>query len=261
MLHTGIHGAVAVVTGAAGGIGSAVVNALAERGARVAAVDLDAEGLEKIVATGDAGGLVITGYPSDVTDTRRLSATIDAIERVVGPIAILVNAAGIMRTAPILDLSDEDWSAVLAVNTTGVFAASRAVARHMLPRRRGCIVTVASNAATAPRMGMAAYCASKAASTMVTKCLGLELARYRIRCNIVSPGSTDTAMLRSLWTDDSGPETTLSGSTDQFRLGIPLGRIATPSDIANAVAFLASDEARHITMHNLCVDGGATLGS
>jgi 2,3-dihydro-2,3-dihydroxybenzoate dehydrogenase len=108
---------------------------------------------------------------------------------------------------------------------------------------------------------MAAYCASKAASAMFTRCLGLELASYGVRCNVVSPGSTETSMLHALWHDESGRAATLGGSPADFRLGIPLGRIAAPEDIAEAVTFLASARARHITMHDLRVDGGATLGS
>lgn len=116
-------------------------------------------------------------------------------------------------------------------------------------------------AAGVPRAGMAAYAASKAAATMFTKSLGLEVARHGIRCNVVAPGSTDTPMLSSMWTDPSGPRRTIEGSPEDFRLGIPLGKLATPSDIAEAVAFLLSDQASHITLHALTVDGGAALGS
>jgi 2,3-dihydro-2,3-dihydroxybenzoate dehydrogenase len=106
---------------------------------------------------------------------------------------------------------------------------------------------------------MAAYAASKAATHQFTRCLGLELAAYGIRCNIVSPGSTDTPMQRQLWTSPDAVNSILHGSPADFRLGIPLQRIATPQDIATSVCFLASDEARHITLHDLRVDGGATL--
>ncbi|MBW7461899.1 SDR family oxidoreductase, partial [Paenibacillus sepulcri] len=98
------------------------------------------------------------------------------------------------------------------------------------------------------------------AATMFTKCLGLELARHHIRCNIVSPGSTETAMQWSLWPDESGGEAVIAGSLESFRVGIPLQKLAETSDIADAVLFLASDRARHITMQDLRVDGGAALG-
>jgi 2,3-dihydro-2,3-dihydroxybenzoate dehydrogenase len=183
------------------------------------------------------------------------------VEREVGAITTLVNVAGILRMSSVVEFGDEDWAATFAVNTHGVFHLSRAVARRMVPRQTGAIVTVGSNAASVPRMRMAAYAASKAASTMFTKCLGLELAQYGIRCNVVSPGSTDTQMQRALWTDEHGPRAVIAGAPETFRVGIPLRRIALPEDIAEAVSFLVSDRARHITLHDLCVDGGATLGA
>jgi 2,3-dihydro-2,3-dihydroxybenzoate dehydrogenase len=108
---------------------------------------------------------------------------------------------------------------------------------------------------------MAAYAASKAATAQFTRCLGLELSRYGIRCNVVAPGSTDTEMQRSLWTSADGASAVVAGSGEAFRVGIPLGRLAEPADIADAVLFLASDRARYITMQVLCVDGGAGLGA
>jgi 2,3-dihydro-2,3-dihydroxybenzoate dehydrogenase len=107
---------------------------------------------------------------------------------------------------------------------------------------------------------MAAYAASKAAAVMFTKCLGLELAGDGIRCNVVAPGSTDTPMLRGMWADGDGAATVLAGSPGAYRVGVPLGRIGAAEDVADAVLFLASDLARHITMHDLYVDGGAALG-
>jgi 2,3-dihydro-2,3-dihydroxybenzoate dehydrogenase len=130
----------------------------------------------------------------------------------------------------------------------------------MVPRRSGAVVTVTSNAAGTARADMAAYAASKAAAAMFTKCLGLEVAGFGIRCNVVAPGSTDTPMLTSMWRDPSGRTRTVRGDPGTFRVGIPLGRVASPDDVAEAVAFLLSDRARHITMHDLTVDGGATLG-
>jgi 2,3-dihydro-2,3-dihydroxybenzoate dehydrogenase len=125
-----------------------------------------------------------------------------------------------------------------------------------VPRGAGAIITVSSNAGGVPRTNMAAYAASKAAATMFTRCLGLELARSGIRCNVVSPGSTGTAMQQVL---GAAPEAVIAGDPGSYRVGIPLGRIADPADIADAVVFLASDQARHITMQDLYVDGGATL--
>lgn len=257
----GITGKVAVVTGAAQGIGEAVAWALAEHGARVAALDHNEDGLLKTVTAMTDTGLDVTAYPLDIRESLAVERTAGRIEDEIGPIDILANVAGVLRVGPIVELTDEDWASVFAVNTAGVFYMSRSVARRMVPRQRGSIVTVASNAGSVPRMQMGAYAASKAATVSLTKVLGLELAGSGIRCNVVSPGSTETPMLQGMWGDDAAARATLDGSLESYRVGIPLRRIASPADVAEAVVFLASEKAGHITMHDLCVDGGAALGA
>jgi 2,3-dihydro-2,3-dihydroxybenzoate dehydrogenase len=252
-------GRLAVVTGAAQGIGAAVVGALVHEGFRVAATDLNGPGLRDLAAELTGAGHEVHGHVLDVRDTAAVTSTVRLIEESAGPIDLLVNVAGVLHVGPAVDTTDDDWHAVFDVNATGVFRLSRAVAPYMAARGRGAIVTVASNAAGVPRMGMAAYAASKAAAVHFTRCLGLELAGSGVRCNIVSPGSTDTPMQRAMWTDDTGAAATVAGRPELFKAGIPLGRIADPEDVAAAVVFLASDRARHITMHDLYVDGGATL--
>nr|WAP33712.1 MichB [Micromonospora sp. SCSIO 07395] len=249
----------AVVTGAAGGIGAAVVRALAAEGRAVAALDLDAAAVKELAA--DLAG--VRAYPVDVSQADQVESVVAQVERELGPVTALVNAAGVLRTGPVTDLTDEDWHRTFAVNTTGVFNVSRAVATRMRPRRTGSVVTVASNAATTPRAQMGAYAASKAAARSLTKVLGLELAREGIRCNVVSPGSTDTPMLTALWADgDTDPaRVSIEGDGATFRVGIPLGRLADPGDVAEAVLFLLSERAAHITLHDLTVDGGAALGN
>jgi 2,3-dihydro-2,3-dihydroxybenzoate dehydrogenase len=170
----------AVVTGAAQGIGAAVVRALVSRGVRVAALDIQIDLLQKLAAQQDG---YVKAYGVDLRSSQSVNAVVETIERDMGPIDMLVNVAGILRMASVVDVSDEDWDNTFAVNTHGVFYLSRAVARCMLPRKRGAIVTVGSNAAAVPRMQMAAYAASKAAACHFTKCLGLELAGSGIRCN------------------------------------------------------------------------------
>ncbi|MFJ5265721.1 2,3-dihydro-2,3-dihydroxybenzoate dehydrogenase [Streptomyces sp. NPDC088387] len=250
----------ALVTGAAGGIGEAIVRALGRLGTTVAAVDRDAERLARTVGTLVAEGLPVRGFVTDVTRSSAVESAVAEIEETIGPLDFLVNAAGVLRLGEARSLSDEDWNTTFAVNSSGVFHLSRAVVNRMVPRRRGVVVTVASNAADTPRTEMAAYAASKAAAAMFTKSLGLETARYGIRCNVVAPGSTDTPMLTAMWDDDSGPRGTIEGRPDAFRVGIPLGKLAHPSDVAEAVVFLLSDRAAHITLHTLTVDGGAALG-
>lgn len=248
------EGTVAIVTGAAGGIGSAVVRTLAARGAKVAAVDRMP--LDSLVEDGKD----LRGYRADVRDPVGVEAVVARAESDLGPVGLLVNVAGILHTGPVSELSDEEWANVLDVNTGGVFRFCRAVAARMVPRRRGAIVTVGSNAGGVPRINMAAYAASKAATAQFMRCLGLELAEHGIRCNVVSPGSTDTPMQRAMWTNNAAAQAAVSGSLALHRVGIPLGRIAQPQDVADAVAFLASDAARHITLQDLYVDGGAALG-
>ncbi|WP_414902397.1 2,3-dihydro-2,3-dihydroxybenzoate dehydrogenase [Sphingomonas flavalba] len=246
----GIAGRIAFVTGAAGGIGAAVVQALRAEGARVVASDLEAPAL----SGGDVRGEVL-----DVADSGAVDALVDRVEREWGAIDLGVNVAGILSTDTVLDMTDGTWRRVFDVNAHGVFHVGRALARYMAPRRRGSIVTVGSNAAGVPRHAMSAYAASKAAATMFTRCLGLELAPLGIRCNIVAPGSTLTPMQTGMWEDDSGAARVIAGQPDMFKTGIPLGKLATPEDVADAVLFLLSDRAAHITMTDIYVDGGATL--
>ncbi|MCH0571627.1 2,3-dihydro-2,3-dihydroxybenzoate dehydrogenase [Streptomyces sp. MUM 136J] len=264
----------ALVTGAGRGIGEAVVRALADRGARVLATDLHDDGVRRLAGEdpgdprrhrdGGPGGPRerVVARALDVRDPAAVEAAVAEAEDTLGPLDIAVNVAGVLHSAPVTGTTDDVWADTFAVNTTGVFHVSRAAARRMAARGGGSIVTVASNAAGIPRAGLSAYAASKAAAVMFTKCLGLEVAAHGVRCNTVSPGSTLTDMQRALWTGDdeeAAARRVIEGDLAAHRTGIPLGRIADPADIADAVVFLASDRARHITMHDLYVDGGAAL--
>lgn len=251
---------VAVVTGAAQGIGESVVRALCESGAVVAILDHNVEKLSTLKNDLKSEGYNVEAFQVDVSDSSAVNTVINLVELNIGPIEILVNVAGVLHTGLIESLSNEEWEKTFAVNSTGVFNVSQAVSKYMITRQTGSIVTVGSNATKVPRIAMAAYAASKASATMFTKCLGLELAQYKIRCNIVSPGSTDTEMQWAMWKDKNGADAVIAGAPEAFKVGIPLKKIATPSNIADAVLFLVSDRANHITMLDLCVDGGATLG-
>ncbi|KAF1016859.1 MAG: 2,3-dihydro-2,3-dihydroxybenzoate dehydrogenase [Stenotrophomonas maltophilia] len=252
MQLTGFDGRVVLVTGAAGGIGAALVQLLAGAGCIVVATDREAP-----TAAASAGR--VHAFALDVRDAAAVDAFVDWVEDTLGPIQLAASVARVLQVGAVQDTSDAAWRQVFAVNADGVFHLGRALARVMSPRRQGALVVVSSNAAGVPRHGMAAYAASKAAATMFTRCPGLDLAPLGIRCNIVAPGSTLTPMQTGMWEDDKGAERVIAGNLDTYKAGIPLRKLATPQDIANAVMFLLSDQAGHVAMSDLYVDGGATL--
>lgn len=246
-----------LVTGAANGIGGALANTLLKRGARVIAIDRDEAGLTALAAAYPDAQLFTAAL--DVSNAQSVNAAVAAGQDKLGAIDKLACVAGVLQMGKITDLTDEQWARTFDVNVTGTFNVCRAVAHGMVLRRQGAIVNVSSNAATTPRASMGAYAASKAAVSQLTRCLALELAEHGIRCNIVSPGSTDTDMQRAMWKLGSSPETVIEGSLAGYRLGIPLRKIATVDEIVDSILFLLSDRASHITLHDLRVDGGATL--
>ncbi|MHC1662263.1 MULTISPECIES: 2,3-dihydro-2,3-dihydroxybenzoate dehydrogenase [Stenotrophomonas] len=250
MQLTGFEGRVALVTGAAGGIGTALVKLLVAAGCQVVATDRESPAIV---------GERVHACALDVSESAAVDALIDQVEAKIGPIALAASVAGVLQVGAVTDTCDADWRRVFSVNADGVFHLGRALARVMSPRRQGAIVTVSSNAAGVPRHGMAAYAASKAAATMFTRCLGLELAPLGIRCNIVAPGSTLTAMQTGMWEDAYGAERVIAGNLDTYKAGIPLRKLATPEDVAQSVMFLLSEQAGHVAMSDLYVDGGATL--
>lgn len=257
------RGAHALVTGATGGIGSETVLALLRKGAAVSALDLDPLRLDALVSIweregGDPSRLAVCA--ADVRDSHSIARAVEHAHSNFGAIDLLANVAGIVHTGGFMDTSEDDWNAVFAVNLMGAANVCRAVAPSMIERRRGAIVNVGSNSGSSPRLGMSVYSSSKAALAQMTRCLALELAEHGIRCNLVSPGATDSCMLDSMTGVGTSREDLLKGSLDSYRHRTPLQKIAIPADVANAILFLLSDQASHITMHDLRVDGGATLG-
>jgi len=239
-----------IVTGAARGIGRRIGERFVQEGAQVIGLDR---------ATGAEAPLrMIQLDIADADAVEHISRQLMAENAVLD---ILVNAAGILPLGTSEQLSVDEWNTCMATNVSGPFY----LLRQWLPVFRqqgyGAIVNIASNAAHVPRLNMAAYGASKAALVSLSHCVALEMAPFGVRCNVVSPGSTATPMLESMLQTPQQMQRLIDGAPEQFKLGIPLGKIATPDDIANVVLFLASDQAGHVTMQDIVVDGGATLGA
>ncbi|EOI3570178.1 2,3-dihydro-2,3-dihydroxybenzoate dehydrogenase EntA [Cronobacter dublinensis] len=239
------------VTGAGKGIGYATARAFAQAGATVTGFDL---------------AFPHADYPFacetlDVADAAGVAAVCQRLLRDDARLDVLVNAAGILRMGATDALSLNDWQQTFAVNVGGAFNFFQQTMATFRAQKRGAIVTVASDAAHTPRIGMSAYGASKAALRSLALTVGLELASCGVRCNLVSPGSTDTDMQRTLWHSDDAEQQRIRGFAEQFKLGIPLGKIAQPQEVANTILFLASDLASHITLQDLVIDGGSTLGA
>ena len=251
----------AIVTGATQGIGKAIALALLAQGCRVIAIGRSPEKLASLATeVGDAEERLVC-EAVDIADapevTRRLEARIAAS----GRISYLVNATGILEPGRLLDATPALVRGVIETNLIATLHLTLTVARHMAAERSGSIVTIGSNSGTTARAGLGAYPASKAGIIHAMKCLGLELAEFGVRCNIVSPGSTNTEMQSRYQSTEASREAVLKGDPAKYRLGIPLGRMAEPDDVCDLVLFLLSDRARHITMENIVIDGGATLGA
>lgn len=239
------------VTGAGKGIGYATALAFVDAGARV--IGFDREFTQE-------------NYPfatevMDVADAAQVAQVCQRVLQKTPRLDVLVNAAGILRMGATDALSVDDWQQTFAVNVGGAFNLFSQTMAQFRRQQGGAIVTVASDAAHTPRIGMSAYGASKAALKSLALTVGLELAGCGVRCNVVSPGSTDTDMQRTLWVSEDAEQQRIRGFGKQFKLGIPLGKIARPQEIANTILFLASDLASHITLQDIVVDGGSTLGA
>jgi 2,3-dihydro-2,3-dihydroxybenzoate dehydrogenase len=250
-----------IVTGAAQGIGKAIALAFGREGAQMVLADTNLPKLQRVVDEIDGMGGTALALSIDVRNPRQVE---ELVKKAIGEfrkIDILVNNAGILRAAPFLNLTEEDWDVTLAVNLKGVFLCSQTVAREMIPRGGGRIINVASNAGKVPRVNNAAYCASKAGVILLTQVIALELAKYGITANALCPGATETELLVKTQSGglSQGLDGIIKGSLETFRAGIPLGRLARPEDQASMVLYLASEEAGHITGQTFVVDGGQTM--
>jgi 3-oxoacyl-[acyl-carrier protein] reductase len=241
-----LSGKVALVTGSTRGIGRAIAETLAGAGARVAVVGRELARAETAAAEIGHGA---KGFACDVSDTAQIATLVSAVEEAFGTLDILVNNAGLTKDNVIMRMKDEDWDVVIDANLRGAFASIRAASRGMMKRRSGRIINISSVVGVIGNRGQANYAASKAGLIGLTKSVAKELASRNILCNAVAPGFIATDMTAAL-----GPE-----QRSALESQIPLERLGSPSDIASAVAFLASDHAAYITGQVLVVDGGMVM--
>jgi 3-oxoacyl-[acyl-carrier protein] reductase len=242
-----LDGKVAVVTGGSRGIGRAIASALAEGGARVAVVARDGE--RAAAAAGELPGEGHAGFACDVADPAAVNATLAEIEARVGPVAILVNNAGITRDNLLMRMKDEEFDEVIAANLKGAFNFTRAVSRGMLKRRDGAILNITSVVGLVGNAGQTNYAASKAGLVGMTKSVARELASRNVRCNAIAPGFITTDMTGQL----------NEKQIEELRGRIPLGALGDPADVAAAARFLVGPSARYITGQVLAVDGGMAM--
>jgi 3-oxoacyl-[acyl-carrier protein] reductase len=239
-----LNGEIVLVTGASRGIGAAIADTLAARGAKVIGTATSDSGATAIGERMAAWGGV--GRKLDVTDGAAIEVLVDAIAKEFGPISILVNNAGITRDQLLLRMKDEDWQAIIDTNLTSVFKASKSVMRAMMKARKGRIISIASVVGVTGNAGQANYAAAKAGIIAFSKSLAKEIGSRGVTVNVVAPGFIETDMTRDL------PEDAKAAMMGQ----IALGRLGQPQDIAEAVAFLAGPSGSYITGETLHVNGG-----
>ena len=241
---------VAIVTGGAKGIGFGIAAALARNGRRIALFDLDRVALDQAASELAATGAEVIGLPVDVTRGASVNEAVEAVVARFGRIDVLVNNAGIVRDRRITKMSDEDWDAVIGVNLKSQFLCCRAVLAHMSAARYGRIVNISSRAWLGG-VGQSNYSAAKGGVVSLTRSLALEWASAGITVNAVAPGIVDTPLFQAFDAE----------LQERLKKSVPVQRIGTPDDIAQAVLFFAQREASYITGQTLYVCGGRSLSS
>ena len=249
---------VAIVTGGAQGIGRAISLRFAQEGANVAVADLRIGGAQKVAEEIVSAGGKAVAMAIDVADQAQVQAMVDQTVASLGRVDILVNNAGVIRITPFLDITEEEWDTVFAVNCKGLLWCAQAAARQMVAQGRGGkIINLASQAGRRGEALVLTYCASKACVISMTQSMALALAPHKINVNAIAPGIVDTP----LWESNDRRFAELLGwevgePKRRFTEQIPLGRIEQPEDVASAALFLASTDSDYITQQTLNVDGG-----
>lgn len=238
---------VAVVTGGSGGIGQAVVDRFVAAGHAVVLVDRDRDGAESVARELVRRGACVEARAIDVMAPEHVADLWEWIDSAFGRCDILVNSAGVARLAPFHDVTHAEWARTLGVNVTGPLLMSQAAALRMAVGHWGRIVNVTSVSGLRAGWGRTAYGTSKAALTGLTRQMAIELAQHDVTVNAVAPGPVSTHL---------ASQNHSSAATDAYHRMVPMGRYATPEEVAAAVAFLCSDDAGYITGHTLPVDGG-----
>jgi NAD(P)-dependent dehydrogenase (short-subunit alcohol dehydrogenase family) len=244
-----VPGRVAVVTGAASGIGLGIAQRLADDGDKVALLDVSIDAAEQAAAKLRAAGDAAIAVACDVADRAAVTSAFDKVRAELGPITVLVTSAGIEAFEPAATLSAESWDRLIAINLTGTFSCVQAALGDMLEAGWGRIVTISSSSAQSGAPHMAHYAASKGGVIGLTKALARELASKQITVNTIPPSLVDTPMAR-------GAEAKGLVSVEAMAAHVPLGRAGTPADIAAACAFLCSEEGGYITGQVIGVNGG-----
>lgn len=243
-----LTGKVAIITGSARGLGKGIAEKIASLGAQVIISDMNQEGVNETTSEFKEKGYLVDSFTANVTDRGQASELIDFVVKKYGKLDILVNNAGINRDAMLHKMTPEQWDSVISVNLTGVYNCLQPAAKHMREQKAGRIINI-SSASWQGNIGQANYAAAKAGVIGLTKTAARELAKFNVTCNAICPGFIETDMTRGV------PDNVW----DLMISKIPLGRAGKPEDVANCIAFLASEQASYITSEVMNVGGGFIL--